>query len=145
MEPCLDLNRTSFSKRHGDITVKGSWFRDGEGGSQPCLVLIRSIAMSGRPVVPCVILLNEAYVWFPNDVGEPRRAARMAAEFAEVLGLERHWQSVARIAEIVQDHLDELIAMKPEPKREAILVGEARIAERDSGRVFETEITTTRH
>lgn len=141
MQPALDLTRTAFSRPCGDIIVHGTWYRRGASGSRPCLALVRANVRS-EEIIPCVVPLDDAWV-FDETLGEPRRAAVVAYEFARRLGLNvANPREVYRVASLIHDHLGDLLAMPPEPARALIGIGTAKLSERESGRVLEHEVTT---
>lgn len=111
--PVLDLRARAFMYERGDITLIGSWLRMG-GNIRPCLVLIRSGEEYSDHTVPCVVTLDKAWIW-DEDEGDPKEAARTAANFVEKLRLTHSLQSCIRIASLVHDHLDDLIQMPPFP------------------------------
>lgn len=111
-QPCIDLNFTAWHRTVGEYTVAGTWYRHENGDSEPCLFIHPSHAYVGRPAV---IRLSDAYK-FVN----PREAARQVRSFALGMGKESLMQA-HRLADLINDHLSDLISMKPDPrKREAV-------------------------
>jgi hypothetical protein len=91
-------------------------------------------------VTPCVVLLEQAWVW-SEAIGDPVRAAHIAMEFVDVLGQSPTPQSCFRVRGIIIDHLSELVLMPPMPAamREHVVIGEAKVTDREGGRVVRHE------
>lgn len=111
--PALDLTRHAFKRQLGDILLFGTWYeheqQDNEDTSEPCLVLVPAYRRDG--VVPCVVLLGQAYMWT-----EARYAAKMSLEFAKTLGFDSNvMENAHRIHGMVYDHLLDLIKMPENP------------------------------
>ena len=117
----LDLTRVHFTRNLGDITLYGTWVPradDDDGNTEPALVLM-SRRFGGRP---CVVALSSAYLY--ND---PRYLARAADKFAMGMGFEPGLALTHRIANIIHDHLQDLIEMPPEPTQ-AVVVADATVS-----------------
>ena len=125
--PALDLSRTHFKRKAGDITVYGTWLYDPEQDeAEPCLVLMPTFRVhAGRP---CVIALSSAYKY-----AEPVYLAHVAAHFVSVLGFEASMATANRIANLIYDHLGDLINIPPDPT-EAIVVGQSVITHANGSR-----------
>lgn len=128
-QPCIDLNFTAWHRTVGEYTIAGTWYRDDKGDSEPCLFITPSHPYVGKPAV---IRLSDAYK-FVN----PRDAAHMIASFAKGMGKEGLTQA-HRLADLINDHLSDLISMKPDPrKREAVADVTVRI---DGGKTRTIEL-----
>lgn len=136
MKHALDLTRHHFRKRHGDITVYGTWWLADDSGPRPCLVLIPTNGQSWQRSTPCVVPLNQAWVW-SEEIGDPIRAAKTAIEFVDALRQPPSMQSAFRVRGIIIDHLDELVGMPPMPNdmRVETVIGEAKVTNREADRV----------
>lgn len=115
----LDLTRCHFQRTLGDIQLYGTWVPRGDDDdhTEPALVLM-SRRFGGRP---CCVALSSAYLY--ND---PRYCARAAHEFAQGMGFEPGLALTHRIANIIHDHLQDLIEMPPEPTQ-AVVVADATV------------------
>lgn len=139
--PAIDLRYQHFkSEKHG-ITIIGTWLNDGND-SQPCMVLLHS----GRDVrpgktVPCIIALDQAWRWaFHGEVGDPAHCARLVATWIGTGALPGSvWNQKDRmqVADAVNSRLPDLLAMPPRPRIGTLIIGEASITEKDSGKVID--------
>lgn len=135
--PALDLTRTHFVQRHGDIVVYGSWWLADESGPRPCLVLLPAHRQSWQKATPCVVPIETAWRW-SEAIGDPEYAARMAFEFAQWLGLDvNNPQNIFRVRAIVADHLGDLLRMPPMPDdmRRNVVIGEAKLRDVEGDRI----------
>lgn len=142
IRPALDLTRWHFRQQHGDISVYGSWWLAEDSGPTPCLVLIPTFSQSWAKATPCVVRLNDAWMW-SEEIGDPRRAAHLAMQFTQALGLDvNNASNVFRVRSIIVDHLSDLLTMPPMPMamRSIEVIGEATITNRDSGKTIEREV-----
>jgi len=105
--PFLDLTRYAFRREVGDLTIYGTWIPCGEDDSEPALAIVPRFRAISQPAV---IALSAAYKY--ND---PAYAARAASVFAKALGMDGELTSVLKVAELIDDHLSDLISMPPEP------------------------------
>lgn len=140
MATALDLTRRHFSRTLGQITIIGTWIQLADGW-RPCLVLIRT--GEDHAAVPCIVPLESAWVWDDRSgEGSPAVAARTAMDFARALRLDDAGDPFVphRIATLIADHLDQLVAMPPAPADDEVVIGEAVVTERETGRTFEVEI-----
>lgn len=129
-KPALDLTRHHFKREMGDITVFGTWlYNADEDESEPCIVLLPTYRI--LDVKPCVIALSSAFRY--ND---PRHLARAAAIFAENLGFHDSLTARFKVADLILDHLDQLVKMPVDPVQ-AIKVGEAVLYDGDTKRTLE--------
>jgi hypothetical protein len=138
--PALDLTRYHFRHLHGDITAYGTWWLAEDSGPRPCLVLLPTHKQSWEKTRPCVVMLDQAWVW-SEEIGDPFRAARNALDFADALGLGASPSNGIRVRSIIVDHLDDLLKMPvmPEAMRVNTLIGEAKVTAREAGRVIRHE------
>lgn len=116
-KPCIDLTQRKWLRTVGEFTVYGTWYRHDNGESEPCLVIVSSIGMIGKPAV---ILLSNAYLY-----EQPRKAAHIVRRLALGMGKESMSQAV-KLADLINDHLSDLISMPPDP-RERIVVADATV------------------
>jgi hypothetical protein len=138
----LDLTRRHFSRTIGPIMIIGTWLRDDEAQWRPALVLLRESDELSGAVVPCVVPLNTAWVW-SEEIGAPHIAARAAVEFARQMRFDdSDPKSVFRIAGLIRDHLDDLVAMPPLPpgERDERVVAEALIRDLSTGKTSEVTL-----
>lgn len=119
-KPALDLTRYAFKRELGDITIFGTWLYDNETeDSEPCLALLPTFRHRG--VKPCVIALSSAFKY--ND---PQYMAHTTRVILKNLGFQESLTQAHRIADLVLDHLPDLIRMPHDPT-EAVVVGHAEI------------------
>lgn len=132
----LDLTRYHARYSHGDITVYLTWWLALDSGPRPCLVLIPTHAQSYERAIPCVVMLDQAWRW-SEGIGDPRDAAFQALRFADALGLGATPTNAIRVRSIIVDHLGDLLAMPPMPEgmRESVVLGEAKVTDREAGTV----------
>ncbi len=136
-QTALDLTRYHERYQHGDITVYLTWWLASDAGPRPCLVLIPTNAQSNERGTPCVVPLNQAWVW-SEAIGDPVHAARWAFAFAQTLGLDtNNVTNVFRVRSIIADHLGDFLKMPPMPDdmREKVVLGEAKVTAREAGTV----------
>ncbi|MPZ36669.1 MAG: hypothetical protein GEU95_01180 [Rhizobiales bacterium] len=144
MKAAIDLTRYHARAQHGDITAYLTWWLADDGGPRPCIVLIPT-RMHER-VQPCVVHIEQAWMW-SEEIGDPERACRLAFAFAAALGLDVNNQmNVFRVRSIIVDHLGDLLTMPPMPDdmRESVVIGEAKVTNREAGTVVRHEEITDR-
>jgi len=135
----LDLRQSAWTQRHGNVTVIGTWIGK-DGDFQPCMVLIRSGDEYSEDLVPCAIPLEDCWIW-SEDVGDGRRSAFAAREFARVLRLDDDPRTLIRIASIIHDHLGDLISMRPYQQIEQkAVIADVSITHRDTGKTLDVEL-----
>lgn len=118
-KPAIDLTRSKWSREVGQFAIYGTWlYNEDKEDTEPCLVVIPRYRAYG--FVPCCIALSAAYLY--ND---PRYLAHAAANYAKALGFE-DMNSGYKLAELIHDHLSDLISMPPDPQK-AVVVAEANI------------------
>lgn len=106
--PFLDLTRYAFKREVGELTVYGTWVPCGEAGdSEPALAIVPRFREIGRPAV---IALSAAYKY--ND---PTYLAIASHVFAQSLGIAAGVNSTLALANLIDDHLSDLISMPNEP------------------------------
>ncbi len=143
-KPALDLTKYQWKHARGDLTVYGTWWMALDSGPRPCLVIMPTDEAKWRNTNPCVVLLDQAWTW-SEAIGQPERAARLSVEFAKYLGLDAsNMTEPMRVRSIIVEHLDDLCRMgvMEDAMREEEVVGEAKVVERETGKVIqEGEIT----
>lgn len=139
IRPALDLTRYAWRHQRSDITVYGTWWLAEDSGPKPCLVLTSS-HNQGRRAPPCVVLLDQAWMW-SEEIGDPVRAAKVAMEFVDALGLTADVKSAFRVRSIIVDHLHDLLTMPvmPNAMRVSTVLGEAKITSREGGETIRHE------
>lgn len=126
-QPALDLTRHHFKRDLGDFTLYGTWlYNEDQDDTEPCLVLLPRYRHES--VKPCVIALSAAFRY-----DNPRYLAHMAGRFTRLLGFGESMPTAYRIANLIYDHLGDLVAMPPDP-RYAIVVGEGIIRHADGAK-----------
>ena len=143
--PALDLTRYHFRRDLRDLIVYGTWWLADDGGPKPCLVLMSALRQGWMQSTPAVVLLEQAWVW-SEEIGQPQRAAKVAMEFVDALGMPAEVKSAFRVRSVIIDHLDDLLKMPPMPADMRILaqLGEAKITSREGGETIRHEEFTER-
>lgn len=137
-EHVLDLAKSHFTKRHGDITVYGTWLRTSEKW-EPCLAIVRTGEELSAHTVPVVFTLSSAYI-FDERHGDAVKALLMTIGFAEALRLNHTERKVIhRLYSIIHDHLGDLISIPPKPF-EAETTSDLIITNRNTGKSRELVI-----
>lgn len=121
--PVLDLSKFHTRRDLGAVTVYTTWYGATLAESEPCLVLIKAY---GRPQVPCVIRLSDAWKW-DEHTGDPRHCATMTALFARGLGWADDRRNAAKLLLLIQSCLGDLLTTPPKPVSEIRDVAEATI------------------
>jgi hypothetical protein len=133
----IDLNLTLWSRTKGDITVYGTWIMT---TGRPCLVLLRTDWKPGAQAIPCIVPLDQAWLWDENT-GDPVHAAHTTVQFAHALGLNvLNPREMIRLTSIIREHLGDLLRMPPLPDTEAEVVADAIVTNRVTGKTIEAEI-----
>jgi hypothetical protein len=139
MRPDLDLTQHHFTRQRGDITLYGAWFGQ---ALRPCLVLVPSFrrrrqAGEGAAFKPAVILVDDAWRWAP-ETGSPFYVQQEAPRIASALGFSPTPALCARIANLVADHISDLLTIPPKPA-ERVVVADAISTDHD-GREHHREV-----
>ncbi len=138
----IDLTNPAWSQVHGDLTVYGTYWLADEDGPRPCLVLLPTDQRRWANLMPCVVLLDQAWIW-SEEIGDPRRAAQTAFEFATCLGLDPEPTTVMRIRSLIVDHLPDLVPMPPMPADQRPtepVLGEVTVKDGDGKVIREDEL-----
>lgn len=147
--PALDLTKRHFVHPHlgKGITVYGSWWRNNDGTTRPCIVLLPTARQINHKLTPCVITLDDAFKWDIEDqtLNDKQRKAvqfyisNAAREFAIALGLGDSNLSIATVINVVHDELGELLSLPPVPPGEIQVVADGFVTDQD-GRTKHMEI-----
>jgi len=107
--PILDLELQAWRRPFGDITAIGTWTLDDD---RPCIVLVPTFTRpDGTRVTPCVIRIDDAYLWTP-ETGDPTITAPRTAAYADALGFSRADPGLLlRIFGIIEDCLPDVLRM----------------------------------
>lgn len=126
MKPAIDLTKFAWRKQQGDITVYGTWYGD---NLRQCLVLVPSYRRkTPGQWGPVVVLVDDAHLW-AVDTGAPFYVQQMAPKFARSLGFDPTPALCARIANLIDSHVGDLLTIPPKPAErvvvaDAFLIGE---------------------
>lgn len=124
----IDLTRHHFWRELGDMVLVGTWvFNDEKEDTEPALVVLPRYRPPSS-VKPCVIGLSAAFKY-----DDPAYLARSARHIGIALGFEDSMSRARRIAEMIHDHLPDLIRMPNDPTV-TIQVGEATLQMADGSR-----------
>lgn len=117
-EPALDLTHFAFKHTRNGITIFGTWVKV-DTSHRPCLVLIREGEERHDFTVPCVLTLEKAYA-FDQYAGNEAVGAAILIEFLEKLRLEPSRQNAFLVFSLINDHLDDLLSIRPFTGADAI-------------------------
>lgn len=131
--PALDLTQVAWAHQHGDITVFGTWFGE---NLRPCIAIVPTYR-SRSGFKPAVILVDDAFLW-SAEFGNPGYVAMQAPQIVNSLGFDVTPQQCARIANLIQDHMSDLLTIPPKPI-ERVVVADAILTDQN-GRQRHTEI-----
>lgn len=129
-KPALDLTMHTFMRESKELTVFGTWIYDHEEEDhEPCLVLVKTNAVGTDKIVPCVVLLSEA--WRYEDPGSGHwHLLMIARKFVKAMGLDDNMTNTHMVADAIHTHLLDLIKLPPRPTEqdtsrgaEAVIVG----------------------
>lgn len=119
--PAIDLTRFHFVKEFGDLRLFGTWlYLEADDDDEPALVLVPANRRTGFQ--PFVVPLSSAYLYT-----YPRRTAGACLEAARGLGMDGT-QAAIKIANIIHDHLQDLIEI-PENPTEAVVGAYGQISD----------------
>lgn len=130
----LDLTQTHFERNYGDITVFGTWFGKDR---KPALVLVSTSKIGSEHLVPCVVPMNQAYLWDEKG-GDGAHCAHVSALFAANMGFGFDTMKIMKISSVIRDNLGELVNIPPKPT-EKVVVADA-IRTDSSGKQHHSEI-----
>ncbi|WP_421849938.1 hypothetical protein [Oricola sp.] len=164
----LDLNHYAWRRVRGDITLIGTWLIDGER-NRPCMVLIPTNGERHEATVPCIVPIDNAFVfdipWSHEQMDRDRRDAekqgmlanfdpathyrghpylawKTVREFASMLRFSDHdIRTQKRIGELIKDHIGDLFHIPPytAPDKGQV-IGDLTVTDRASGATREIEI-----
>lgn len=124
-KPVLDLTRTHFVRPIGDLVCIGSWvFNADQEDYEPCLVVVPRYRKEGFK--PCIVALSSSWKYNPEH-GGAANIWRSAKEFVFHLGMEDTPKNIYSVADLINSHLGDLIAMPPSPTR-SIVVADASVS-----------------
>ena len=137
MNHALDLTKTQWQRSFGDVTALGSWFGK---DATPCIVLVASRSLGTERAIPCVVMLNNAWMW-DEEIGIPSYAVKNSITFADALGLNAaDPRSVIRVTSIIHECLQDLLTMPPRPKGDQVVVADAIITDQSTGKERHSEV-----
>lgn len=142
MKATIDIDRYHFRRVLGDLTVIGTWIHIDDQWRQ-CLAIIRTGEELHEATTPCLITVDQAWLWSEAPgIGDPRRAARIAREMLISLRMdENNINNAIRIASLIHDHLGDLLTIPPySPVEPAPVIAEVTMRDTDTGKVREVEL-----
>ncbi len=128
----LNLSEIAWSRQHGDISIIGCWFGD---ELRPCLVLVPSYRKRSG-FRPAVVLIDDAWRWSP-DLGTPGYVMDQAPKIVANLGFDVTPQQCARVANLLADHIGDLLTIPPKPAAHEIVADAFMTDEDGKQRHFE--------
>jgi len=116
-KPALDLTEYDFVRTFRDLTIYGTWMTvredaESEEEEEPCLVLCHTLSMSTDKLVPCVVLLSEAWRYDDPRSGH-HHLLSVARRFVTAMRLNDNMANVHMIADAIHSHLLDLIKIPP--------------------------------
>ena len=163
----LDLERYAWRRVKPEITLIGTWLVDGEG-NRPCMVLIPTNGERHEATVPCIVTVDDAFVfdipWTHQQLqkamddakkqgmqnfdpskhyrGHPYIAWKTVRQFSAMLRLNAHdITTLRRIGELIKDHIGDLFHIPPYTAPDkAKVIADLTVTDRASGRTREFEI-----
>jgi hypothetical protein len=118
--PAIDLTRKAWVRELGEFAIYGTWvFSEDIEDTEPCIVITPRYRTIGFK--PICIALSAAYLY-----NNPRYCVHKAREYAHLLGFDDDMSRTRKLAELIHDHLPDLINMPVDPQK-AIVVGEAKV------------------
>lgn len=135
----LDLNHYAWRQKHGDIEAFGTWCGDER---RPCMVLLRdgTYGLGFQRVTPVVILMDDIWVYDERE-GRGFEALSRAMGLCEPLGLSPSLTNQFRVLGIIRGHMEDVIRIPPRYATDRHAVADFTMTDRDTGTVFETEVT----
>lgn len=132
----LDLTKSHFEHKRGDLILYGAWFGE---KMRPCLAV--TPAYRAFKTVPLVILVDDAWRWNPDDPDvDPVHNAKMIGAFLKSNGMDYLNKFTAmKVASLIHDHLADLVAIPPK-NTEEIVVADIIQTDRDTGKVTHREL-----
>jgi hypothetical protein len=128
--PAIDLSRHQFKRELHGLAIFGTWvWHEDQQTHEPCLVVIN--AVYPRAFKPVVVALSAAYLY--NDA---TYMAQRARQFVQLLGLHDSMVTAHKVALLIEDHLQDLITMPPNPT-ETVVVADASIKANGKSRSLE--------
>lgn len=114
--PALDLTVFDFKRQSRELTVFGTWIEDEEEeDDEPCLVITETRKIGSDKLIPCAVLLSEA--WRYDDPANGHlHLLSVAMRFVKAMGLTDNMTNAHMIADAIHGHLLDLIKIPPKPR-----------------------------
>lgn len=142
MTVTIDLNLRAFAKRRGEITAVGTWLKV-EGQWRPGMVLMRGGYEQHPDYSPYIITMDRAWIWDATH-GDGAECARQCLRIAECLHLDpEDPRTFFKIRSFVDDHLSDLLSIRPLPpaERPGTVIADVTVTDRNTGKTTEVELT----
>lgn len=133
-QPCINLAESHFRRRVGDFAIFGTWYRYGDGTTEPCMVITLADMFRGKPAV---IPLSAAYKYSQMAFAPPAAVAEQVREFAIGFGRD-DLPTVIALTDLINDSLTDLYSMPPD-YRPRLVVADAEV--KINGRTKSIEVT----
>lgn len=141
MTAVIDLSKRAWTRHTKGLTLIGTWVVNEDDRWRPCMAIIRTGDEYNPAVVPCIVTMDNAWLW-DERIGDPRRAAHHATIFADALRMEITPDNLILLAIVIGDHLDDLLHIPPfSPFSTNKVIAEVTITDRTTGRAREVELT----
>lgn len=139
-KPIIDLKYTYSEWTFGDFRVILTWTLDDQ---RPCMVLIPN-RVNLADVTPCIIKMDEAYLWSDTIVGDIRHQERSAGEFCIWMDFDPFSAgNRRRVITAIQNRLQDLLTMPPlTTDGKTAASATVLLTDRNTGEVTEIEAKT---
>jgi len=134
----IDLSTIAWHRKHGHITVYGTWIRT-DSGWRPALALVRTGDETSDHCVPCIVSMDRLWV-FDEQIGDEVKAGEIVAGFIDPLRLSADARTAIYLLSIIRDHMGDVLNIGVRPDVGARVVGEVRVTNSETGKTREAEI-----
>jgi hypothetical protein len=135
----LNLSKVHFVKRHGSIMAFGTWLKTNDG-YRPCLVLIRVGDERSEHCIPCIVTMDNIWVW-TEEVGDEVKCGEIVAGFLDYLRLSPTKKNAFKILDVVRNHIGDVLSIPPRPRFETVVTADMVVTNNETGQRIETEVT----
>jgi hypothetical protein len=140
MTYALDLTKRHFVYKRGPMLAIGTWVKipdDDHDSYRQCLVLIRAGDEFSSDLIPCVVTIDQAYLW-DERTGDGAIAAQTAAGFCEAMRFTVDPHNVYMIARTIHDLLGDLLSIPPWHSDEVL--ADILVTNTQTGKSFEGKL-----
>lgn len=102
------------------------------------MAIIRTGDEFSDDIHPCIVTVDQAWIW-NGKLGDEKRAADTLAGFIDPLRLTPNTRDIVRLYNLIYDHLDDLLHIKPYVAAESQVVAEMIVTDQ-AGKTREIEV-----